>query len=101
MKEINKNTLLLQGSKIYYPEEISGVLCWIDKNPTGFSKGEWMYNEPGNSELVYRFSYDIDSYAIGNKIMAQSQSKFEGVPVINPSISIIEVNSKFEILTYE
>jgi len=84
MKKITKSTILLQGSKIYYPEEIYGVLCWIDKNPTGFSKGEWMYNEPHNSELTYRFNYDIDSYAIGNKIIAQSQLQFEGVPVINP-----------------
>ena len=83
LKKITNNTVLKQGDEIYQPVEIDGVICWIDDKPKGFSKGEWMYNEPNNSELVYRFSYDIYPYATGNKIMAQSQDKFEGVPIIS------------------
>lgn len=42
----------------------------LDTNPTGFKKGEWMFNEPDNSEILYMFTYDIKQYPIGNKILA-------------------------------
>jgi hypothetical protein len=83
MKTITNKTILKQGDKEYQPMKVDGVIYWVDKNPKGFSKGEWMYNEPNNDTLIYQFSYDIHPYEIGNKIVAQSQLKLEGIPVIS------------------
>jgi hypothetical protein len=53
MKQITKNTILQQGDKTYQPVEVDGIICWIDKS------------------------------TLADEIIAQSQSKLEGIPVIS------------------
>lgn len=61
----------------------------LDTNPTGFKKGEWMFNEPDNSEMLYQFDYDIEQYPLGNKVIAHLP--INGSPELNKVLLLPEL----------
>jgi hypothetical protein len=79
MKQITKNTILRQGDKTYQPVEVHGVICWIDK--TFIEEDDYAINLNTKEIRQYDGVKGMDSY--WNKIVAQSQSKLEEVPVIS------------------
>jgi hypothetical protein len=67
MKQITKNTILRQNDKTYQPVEVDGIICWIDKS------------------------------TLADEIVAQSQPKIEGVPVISLNRYVESLAEKFVI----
>lgn len=113
MKKITKNTLLKQGDKKYQPVEIDGVIYWVDENyewvsPNDINKYGIQYFEKIKEgqivifdfvEKYELFKYHLHYYVVKshfstpNKpflIIAQSQPKLEGIPVISPIISLVK-----------
>jgi hypothetical protein len=139
MKQITKNTILKQGDKTYQPVEVDGIIYWVDEYVV-CRTGE-LYLTSIQRRIIPKSEGVIQA---GDKIIAQSQPKLEGIPVIDlktnlnyyninqytqkdiekafecgrnfqltgegslketfeyiNSISIIEVDSQFQILSYE
>lgn len=92
MKEINKNTVLKKGDKIYQPVEVDGVIYWVKesivtKRFEGYLIDCDKFIRHGMSDIRSILSFN------GRKIVVQSQSKLEGIPVIS-------LNSYVERLVY-
>jgi len=87
MKQINKNTILRQGSNEFKGVEVGELIFWIcesskiKENTNTFEKGvngDWYYNS------IYKAIGnigDITNYDF--KIIAQTTNKLDGIPVIN------------------
>lgn len=86
MKQITKNTILRCGDKIFQPIEVDGIIYWVDSTlpieevypHTVIEKlttGEYMLWQIDNIN-------DIDR-SCQYEIVAQSQPKLEGIPVIS------------------
>ncbi len=84
MKQINKNTLLKQGDEEFQLVEIDDVFYWVDKV-------RHMTEYVTNGTEVFKPS-DLPSYSTAyaekywKRIVAQSQPKLDGVPVISDFI---------------
>lgn len=82
MKKITNKTFLKQGDKIYQPVEVDEVTYWIDTN--GIKElADWVYNldTPVSHHMFYKVTESFLPH--GDKVIAQSQPKLEGVLVIS------------------
>jgi hypothetical protein len=89
-KQITNKTILKQGDKTFQPIEVDGVIYWIDKEATeckfylhkSFSGNDQIYNveEDGGSLDDFKRGQPIGWCS---KIVAQSQPKFEGIPIVS------------------
>ena len=88
MKQITNKTILKQGDKIYNPVEVDSVVYWIDETILTGMKGDWVI-ETHNPIVttvceISRDNADLKMNGYKDmKIIAQSQSKLDGVPVID------------------
>lgn len=78
MKQITNKTVLRQGDKVFQPVEVDGVIYWVDEEvvcKTG---------EPYLSSFLRRIIPKSKGVMqAGDKIVSQSQTKLEGIPVIS------------------
>ncbi len=82
MKQITKNTILKQGDETYQPIEVDGVIYWVNKD--GVKEwSDWSYNP--NTPTPRQVFYRVTEYFMphGDKVVAQSQPKLKGIPVIS------------------
>jgi hypothetical protein len=74
MKTITNKTILKQGDNTYIPVEVDGVIYWVG-DAEGWSSTKICYNNDGAiGQPINRES---------KLIVAQSQPKLEGVPIIS------------------
>lgn len=78
MKQITNKTKLKQGDKIYEPVEVGGVIYWGDK----YADINGYYLDEKNN-INKSFKNNAGFYRGCSKIVAQSQPKHEGIPVIS------------------
>jgi len=78
MKQITKNTILKQGDKTYQPVEVDGIIYWVDEYVV-CRTGE-LYLTSIQRRIIPKSEGVIQA---GDKIIAQSQPKLEGIPVIS------------------
>jgi hypothetical protein len=86
MSKITNKTILKQGDKTYQPIEVDGVIYWISqgsiiKNKTWCVDVQITRNEVVQAEI----DEELGIYQQGKlyKIVAQSQRKLDGVPVVS------------------
>lgn len=101
MKQITKNTILKQGDKTFQPVEVEGVIYWTTGTQPTFDDAHSLkpcyYIFKG--EIIKReYSHHKES----STIIAQSQPKLEGVPVISLDSYVensvnLEFKEEFEI----
>ena len=88
MKKTTSKTILKQGENTYQPIETHGVIYWFNPNILFGMKNDWII-ETHNPivKAIYQLTHDNDDLRIAGykdmKIVAQSQPKIEGVPVIS------------------
>jgi hypothetical protein len=80
MKEITNKTILKQGDKTYQPVEVDGVVYWIDES-VDQEPNIWFFSKRLNRPQIAGIS--IASITCQNQIVAQSQPKLEGIPVVS------------------
>ena len=90
MKQITNKTILKQGDKTYQPIEVDGVVYWIDENVREFEYDWVLYKDLHIGKLIWK----SDKAPFIGRIIAQSQPKLEGVPIIS-------LDSYVEKLTYD
>lgn len=78
MKKVTNKTILKQGENTYQPIEIDGVIYWVDLKQKIDSGYYIAIDNSINKHNKNYFRLDNDK-----KIVAQSQNKLEGVPVIS------------------
>jgi hypothetical protein len=95
MKTINKNTLLKCENKIFQPIEVEGVIYWYEEKQipnAGYIKsiclGEIEDNKQhevkfGDKQYISPFVNNVGECYGCRKIIAQSQPKLKGIPVIS------------------
>lgn len=81
MKTITNKTVLKQGDKTYQPIEVDSVIYWVDENFVSYSP----YYLITSRNIIAKYTIERPILLKDNrgKIVAQSQSKLEGVPVIS------------------
>jgi hypothetical protein len=79
MKQITNKTTLKQGDKQFQPVKVDGVIYWVDK--TFIEEDDYAINLNTKEIRQYDGVKGMDSY--WNKIVAQSEPKLEGIPVID------------------
>ena len=102
MKKITNTTILKQGEKLYHPIEVGSVIYWIDKETmNNVPVGTMVWNDEDDSfyrtENVNVLGYHSDKIF---KVVAQSEPKLEGIPIINSKIvnfDLINENEHFKI----
>jgi len=77
MKKITVNTKLKQGDRIFPAIEVDGVIYWEKSH---VKKGNFVYNH--KTKALEQTNQDTYIW-FNNFIVAQSQPKLEGVPVVN------------------
>jgi len=77
-KKITKNTLLKQGENTYQPVEGDGVIYWI--NEYEVAKTGELYLTSIKRRIIPKSEGVIQA---GDKIIAQSEPKIDGVPVVS------------------
>lgn len=93
MKQITNKTILKQGNKTYQPVEIDGVIYWVEKQVQ--DKG-YVYTPNKTIEKIMCKYLNESSFMVGTnsqnspfyiefllQIIAQSQPKLDGIPVIS------------------
>jgi len=95
MKKITNKTILKQGDKTYHPIEVDKVIYWYEDKQipnAGYVKsiclGEIQSNidygvKLGDKQYVSPFVNKVGECYGCRKIVAQSQPKLEGIPVIS------------------
>ena len=112
MKKITNETILKQGDKIYQPVEVDGVIYWVGKDLVGINS-ETISNYCPNSNQVFLGYFEANDdelyQGIGKihpkEIVAQSQPKLDGIPVISldsyvDSLAKIKGENKFGLALY-
>jgi hypothetical protein len=99
MKQITNKTILKQADKIYPPVEVDGVVYWIDENVREFEYDWVLYKDLHISKLIWK----SDKAPFIGRIIAQSQPKLEGVPIISlesyvKNLAIEKYGKKHEML---
>ena len=80
-KKITKNTLLKCGDKTYQPIEVDGVIYW---ETTDFNANEPAFYIYTKSDKTKEINFGEDGAVRGEtKVIAQSQPKLKGIPVIS------------------
>jgi hypothetical protein len=78
MKQITNKTILKQGDKTYQPVEVDGVVYWIDYYT---QKGDFWCIDIDKKIFKDQTHFPI---SIGQRlIIAQSQPRIEGIPVVS------------------
>lgn len=91
MKQITNKTVLKQGDKLFQPVEVENVIYWVDEEVV-CKTGELYL-----SSLLRRIiSKSRGVIQAGDKIVAQSQPKLEGIPVISLDCNIQKLIKKFK-----
>lgn len=91
MKKINKNTILKQGEKTYQPVEVDGIIYWVDRETQIIGNNFTHIYNPHHNDI---WALDVNQISIaqaegdrlefgGGGVVAQSQLKLEGIPVIS------------------
>lgn len=78
MKQITKNTTLKKGDKTFQPVEVDGVIYWI--NPKKLVVGEEYNDIVYNKGFVFKTNRLFENF---KEVVAQSQPKLEGIPIIS------------------
>jgi predicted amino acid racemase len=117
MKQITKNTILKQGDKTYQPVEVDGIIYWVDKEENHWigafninDKDVVVQSQPKLEGIpVIDLKTNLNYYNI-NQYTQKDIEKFykhvkthtfaEAMEQIN-SISLIEVDEQFNIISYE
>jgi len=99
MKQITNKTILKQADKIYPPVEVDGVVYWIDENVREFEYDWVLYKDLHIGKLIWK----SDKAPFIGRIIAQSQPKLEGVPIISlesyvKNLAIEKYGKKHEML---
>jgi len=79
MKKITNKTILKQRDKKYQPVEVDGVDYCIDENVREFEYDWVLYKDLHISKLIWK----SDKAPFIGRIIAQSQPKLDGIPVIS------------------
>ena len=94
MKIITNKTLLKQGDKTYPPVEVEGVIYWEKDH---VKSGNFVFNRL-SKEIVQ--TNQSTCVWFNRKIVAQSQPKLEGIPVISlDKRLVLSEEEKNELLT--
>lgn len=89
MKKITSKTILKQGDKTFQPVEVDGVVYWDDEEATECRY--YLHHSVDSRHQIYDLENggSLSDFKKGqsikwcSKIVAQSQPKLEGVPVIS------------------
>jgi hypothetical protein len=84
MKQISSKTILKQGDKTYQPIEVDGVIYWVD-NEKIIAENDFSinYRLSDNNPYINKASYHKEKKKEKGKIIAQSQLKLDGIPVVS------------------
>lgn len=93
MKKITASTILKQGNKMFLPVEIDKVIYWeaidFDHNESAF----YIYTKADGSKEI---NFGEEGAVIGEtKVIAQSQPKLKGIPVISLDIYVVNKAYKY------
>ena len=85
MKQITNKTILKQGDKTYQPIEIDGVIYWVDDKEELISENDYsvMHRLSDNKPYINSASHYKANKKEKGKIIAQSQPKLDGIPVVS------------------
>jgi hypothetical protein len=113
-KKITNKTLIKQLNKKYNSVEVDGVFYWFDDEIKGEKGCNYNFGLNNIDNLPKYYPEHSTEWNFCRKIIAQSQNKLEGVPTILlmnysseqileqiNSISVIELDEEFNIISYE
>ena len=83
MKQITNKTILKQGDKTYQPIEVDGVIYWIDPEARGMMGWNYNLGLKRLDNLPQHYPVCTTEWNCCKKIVAQSQPKLDGIPVVN------------------
>lgn len=83
MKQITNKTVLKQGDKTFQPVEVDGVIYWITEKTTDIIDGHFYHPKNVIFPVTDTYIKGPISSGIMSKVVAQSQPKLKGVPVIS------------------